>query len=68
MLGDLRSHTRLTTVGFGMGEYNDDLMERLADQADSNAFHVDGPEQARRAMLSCALGTRSSLLRRELIE
>ncbi len=47
-LGELRGRTTLTTVGFGMGDYRDDLMERLADQADGNAFYVDSPEEARK--------------------
>jgi Ca-activated chloride channel family protein len=59
-LGELRRHTSLTTVGFGMGEYRDDLMERLADQADGNAFYVDSPEEARKvfgAQLTANLST-----------
>jgi Ca-activated chloride channel family protein len=59
-LGELRRHTSLTTVGFGMGEYRDDLMERLANQADGNAFYVDSPEEARKvfgAQLTANLST-----------
>ncbi len=59
-LGELRRHTKLTTVGFGMGTYRDDMMERLADQADGNAFYIDGPEEARRvfgAQLTANLST-----------
>jgi hypothetical protein len=33
----------LSTVGFGMGNYNDVLMEKLANQGDGNYFYVDGP-------------------------
>lgn len=38
----------LSTVGFGMGNYNDVLMERLADQGDGNYFYVDRPAEAAR--------------------
>ncbi|MBK7770752.1 MAG: von Willebrand factor type A domain-containing protein [bacterium] len=38
----------LSTVGFGMGNYNDVLMEKLADQGDGNYFYVDGPREAER--------------------
>jgi Ca-activated chloride channel family protein len=31
----------LTTVGFGMGDYNDTLMERLADDGNGNYAYVD---------------------------
>ena len=30
-----------TTVGFGMGNYRDDLMEQLADKGNGNCFYVD---------------------------
>lgn len=39
---------RLTTIGFGMGNYNDVLMEQLADQGDGNHFYVDDLDEARR--------------------
>ncbi len=38
----------LTAVGFGMGNYNDVLMERLADQGNGNYSYVDTIEEARR--------------------
>ena len=37
----------LTTVGFGMGNFNDVLMEQLADKGDGNYSYVDTLEQAR---------------------
>ncbi len=47
-LGELRGSTTLTTVGFGMRGYRDDLMEQLANQGDGNAFYVDSRKEARR--------------------
>lgn len=38
----------LTTVGFGMGDYNDALMEQLANQGDGLYAYVDTVEEARR--------------------
>lgn len=38
----------LTTVGFGMGNYNDVLMEQLADQGDGFYTYVDTLSEARR--------------------
>jgi Ca-activated chloride channel family protein len=38
----------LTTVGFGMGNFNDVLMEQLADKGDGNYAYVDTPDSARK--------------------
>jgi len=38
----------LTTIGFGLGNYNDVLMEKLADQGDGNYAYVDTLEEAKR--------------------
>lgn len=47
----------LTTLGFGMGEYNDHLMERLADQGDGRYAYVDGLEEAHRLLVEELAGT-----------
>ena len=47
----------LTTVGFGMGDYNDVLMERLADQGDGQYAYVDRLEEARRLFVEQLTGT-----------
>ena len=47
----------LTTVGFGMGNYNDVLMEQLADQGDGNYAYVDTLEEARRVFVENLTGT-----------
>jgi Ca-activated chloride channel family protein len=39
---------RLTTVGFGMGDYNDALMERLANKGNGRYHYVDDIKEARR--------------------
>jgi Ca-activated chloride channel family protein len=47
----------LTTVGFGMGNYNDVLMEQLADKGDGNYAYVDTLEEARRIFVENLTGT-----------
>ncbi len=47
----------LTTVGFGMGNYNDVLMEQLADQGDGSYAYVDDLEEARRIFVENLTGT-----------
>ena len=47
----------LTTVGFGMGNYNDVLMEQLADQGDGNYAYVDSLAEARRIFVESLTGT-----------
>jgi Ca-activated chloride channel family protein len=41
----------LTTVGFGMGNYNDVLMEQLADQGDGFYAYVDDIREAERVFV-----------------
>jgi len=41
----------LTTIGFGMGNYNDVLMEQLADQGDGFYAYVDDIKEAERVFV-----------------
>ncbi|HYH97030.1 vWA domain-containing protein, partial [Hyalangium sp.] len=52
-----RRGVRLTTVGFGMGNYNDVLMERLAQVGDGQYAYVDQLPQARRLFVEQLTGT-----------
>lgn len=45
---DADAGIHLVTVGFGMGNYNDTLMEQLADQGDGFYAYVDTDEEAER--------------------
>ncbi len=47
----------LTTVGFGMGNYNDVLMEQLADQGNGRYAYVDDLTEARRIFVENLTGT-----------
>ena len=48
---------QLSTIGFGMGNYNDVLMERLADRGDGNYYYVDDIDEARRVFVENLTGT-----------
>jgi len=47
----------LSTIGFGMGNYNDVLMEQLADKGDGNYYYVDELGEARRVLVENLTGT-----------
>jgi Ca-activated chloride channel homolog len=42
----------LTTLGFGSGNYNDQLLERLADAGNGNYAYVDTLSEARKVLVS----------------
>lgn len=48
---------QLTTVGFGMGNYNEVLMEQLADDGDGFYAYVDTPEEAEKLFVHDLTGT-----------
>jgi Ca-activated chloride channel homolog len=47
----------LTTVGFGMGDYNDLLMEQLANDGNGNYAYVDNLKEAKRIFVENLTGT-----------
>jgi len=47
----------LTTVGFGMGNYNDILMEKLGNKGNGFYAYVDGIDEARRVFVDNLEGT-----------
>ncbi len=47
----------LSTIGFGMGNYNDVLLEQLADKGDGNHYYVDDFAEARRVFVENLTGT-----------
>ena len=46
--GFVKKGITLTTVGVGMGNFNDELLEQLADRGNGNYAYVDTLEEARR--------------------
>jgi len=53
----------LSAVGFGMGNYNDVLMEKLADQGDGNYYYVDDIDEAQRVFVENLTGTLQTIAR-----
>jgi Ca-activated chloride channel family protein len=47
----------LTTCGFGMGNYNDVLLEQLATKGDGTYHYIDDPKEARRIFVEGLVGT-----------
>lgn len=54
---EARRGIELTTLGFGMGNYNDHLMEQLANQGDGRYAYLDTLEEARRVLVEELEGT-----------
>ncbi len=46
--GKVKEGVTLSTIGFGVGNYRDALMEQLADKGNGNNFYIDGLSQAKR--------------------
>ena len=61
ILDTIRGHVAegvtLSTIGFGMGNYKDTLMEQLANKGNGNYFYIDGMGQARRVFQEQLGGT-----------
>ncbi|MFH1463388.1 MAG: von Willebrand factor type A domain-containing protein [Pseudomonadota bacterium] len=53
----------LSTVGFGMGNYKDTLMEQLADRGDGNYSYVDGLQEAEKVFGRDLAGTIQTIAR-----
>lgn len=58
-----RRGIELTTVGFGMGNYNDVLMEQLADRGNGQYAYVDRPAEAHRVFVENLTGTLQTIAR-----
>ncbi len=55
--GHVKEGVTLSTVGFGMGNYKDQLMEQLADKGNGNNYYIDGLSQAKRVFQEQLGGT-----------
>lgn len=47
-----QSGVSLTTLGFGSGNYNDHLMEQLADAGNGNYAYIDSQKEARKVLVN----------------
>ena len=67
MLNDIKGFAdkgvTLSTIGFGMGNYKDTLMEQLANKGDGNNFYVDSKDQAQRLFVEQIGGTLLTIAR-----
>ncbi len=54
---EARRGIELSTLGFGMGNYNDHLMEQLADKGDGRYAYIDTLDEARRVLVEEVTGT-----------
>lgn len=65
ILDRIRHHAEqgieLTTLGFGMGNYNDVLMEQLANQGNGRYAYVDTLDEAHRVLVEDLTGTLQTL-------
>jgi Ca-activated chloride channel family protein len=58
LVGEQRSSgVGLTTLGFGSGNYNDHLMEQLADAGNGNYAYIDTLSEARKALVDSVSST-----------
>ncbi len=55
--GDAEKGITLSAVGFGMGNYNDALLEQLARTGNGNYAYVDGLDEAKRIFVRELTGT-----------
>ncbi len=53
----------LTTLGFGGGNYNDHLMEQLADAGNGNYQYIDSSREARKVLVQEISGTLQTIAR-----
>ncbi|MFY9826172.1 MAG: von Willebrand factor type A domain-containing protein [Thermoanaerobaculia bacterium] len=60
---EARQGIELTTLGFGMGNYNDHLMEQLADKGDGRYAYIDTLNEARRVLVDELTGTLQTVAR-----
>ncbi|XXF07152.1 von Willebrand factor type A domain-containing protein [Pseudomonas sp. D2-3] len=58
-----KSSISLTTLGFGTGNYNEQLMEQLADAGDGNYAYIDNLREARKVLVEQLSSTLATVAR-----
>ena len=58
-----KSGISLTTLGFGSGNYNDQLMEQLADAGDGNYSYIDSLDEAKKVLVRQLTSTLATVAR-----
>ena len=59
----VREGIEITSIGVGMGNYNDALMEQLADRSNGSYHYVDSPREAERVLIEKLTGTLETIAR-----
>jgi Ca-activated chloride channel family protein len=54
---EAKSGVFLTVLGFGMGNHNDQMLEKLADKGNGNYGYIDTEDEARKLLVEQAGGT-----------
>jgi Ca-activated chloride channel homolog len=65
---EARRGIELTTLGFGMGNYNDHLMEQLADKGDGRYAYIDTLDEARRVLVEQLTGTLQTIAKNAKVQ
>ena len=72
ILKEIRSYVdqgvTLTTIGFGMGNFNDVLMEQLANDGDGTYHYVDTLKEARRLFVDNFVGTLQNIAKQTKVQ
>jgi Ca-activated chloride channel homolog len=65
---EARRGIELSTLGFGMGNYNDDMMEQLADKGDGRYAYIDTIEEAKRVLVEEISGTLQTIAKNAKVQ
>ncbi|MEA2603314.1 MAG: Ca-activated chloride channel [Acidobacteriota bacterium] len=65
---EARRGIELTTLGFGMGNYNDHLMEQLADKGDGRYAYLDTLDEAKRVLVDELTGTLQTIAKNAKVQ
>jgi Ca-activated chloride channel family protein len=65
---EARRGIELTTLGFGMGNYNDHLMEQLADKGDGRYAYIDTRDEAKRVLVDELTGTLQTIAKNAKVQ
>lgn len=61
--GAVDQNVQMTSIGVGMGNFNDALLEDLANRGDGNYYYIDSNEQAEKVFVDDLTGTLQMIAR-----
>jgi Ca-activated chloride channel homolog len=65
---EARRGIELTTLGFGMGNYNDNLMEQLSNKGDGRYAYIDTLDEAKRVLVEEVTGTLQTIAKNAKVQ